>query len=428
MKFFWNAFLLVIVSCFVSVLHAGETPFIHSDFEGKNTGFSLTTGAALTETADEVIAGKKSLCLDTSSSADTWHEILNSQDGLIPPNTTIEVRFDYRWLAKPDPEQKGFLYCLLRSRSTKDKDIGWTEKRFDEFRGKDGVVRRILNTGDLKDYRLIIGLHRQAKVAIDNLTVRILTPSTATPPESVGPPKGTKWVKVPEFSDEFNGKAIDFQKWEAGNGNWLGRAPAHFDKRNLSIVDGKLNLQLKRADYPKDPVLAKLPKEYHTWTSASIRSRTKQLYGFFEIRAKPVCATASSAFWFSDDGSEIDVFEIGGSAPAHAFTVHSTLHVFPKPWNNNVPHWARSSSWDLEQRPVDAFHIYSLQWDEKRVIVRIDGQEVATFENTHWHRPMPVIFDIETMPFWFGLPQDSDKLPASFEIDWIRTWKAEGKE
>ncbi len=29
-------------------------------------------------------------------------------------------------------------------------------------------------------------------------------------------------------------------------------------------------------------------------------------------------------------------------------------------------------------------------------------------------------FDIETMPDWFGLPQDADPLPASFLIDWIQ--------
>jgi hypothetical protein len=54
--------------------------------------------------------------------------------------------------------------------------------------------------------------------------------------------------------------------------------------------------------------------------------------------------------------------------------------------------------------------------------MRIDGNTVARFANTHWHRPMPVIFDIETMPDWFGLPQDGDRLPTSFQIDWLRTW------
>lgn len=414
----------IIVAWFVSIATccASEAPLIQADFEGVNSGFSLTAAGQPTTAEDAVIAGKRSLRLDTTTTTDTWHEILNSNDGLIPANTTIEIRFDYRWLAKPTA---GFLYCLLRSRSDSTKDIGWTDKRFDEFRGSNGVVRRVLTTGPLADYRLIIGLQKQAAVTIDNLTVRILTPTTTTPPESVGPPAGTNWVPVPELTDEFNGSELDQTKWELGNGNWKGRPPAYFDPRNVVVADGKLALQLKRVDYASDPLLAKLPKEFHTWTSASLHSRFMPLYGFIEIRAKPVMATASSAFWFSHDGAEIDVFEIGGSAPAHAFTVHSTVHVFPEPWNNQTPHWARGSSWDLDQRPVDAFHIYSLQWDEKRIVMRIDGNEVAAFDNTHWRRPMPVIFDIETMPDWFGLPKDFDTLPASFQIDWIHAWKAE---
>jgi hypothetical protein len=35
-------------------------------------------------------------------------------------------------------------------------------------------------------------------------------------------------------------------------------------------------------------------------------------------------------------------------------------------------------------------------------------------------RPDGMDFDIETMPDWFGLPQDADPLPASFLIDWIQ--------
>ena len=416
---------LCIAGCGVAV----DAPFVQADFEGAGTGFALIPVAQPTTTADEVIAGKTSLRLDSSASDAEWHECLTSDAGLIPAGTTVEVRFAYRWLAKPDAKapagQNAFLYSLLRSAAAAGKDIGWTTRTWDDFSGKDGVVRRVLTTGPDAGYRLIVGVHRRAQVVIDDLTVRVLHPVVAAPPQEVGPPPGPRWVPVPELSDEFDGPTIDLAKWEAGNGGWKGREPAFFDPRNLSIQDGRLTLELKRADYAADPALAGLPKGYHTWTSASIRSRILRKYGFYEIRAKPVAATASSAFWFSHDGAEIDVFEIGGTAPAFAHTVHSTLHVFPAEWNGKVPHWARSSTWDLDARPVDDFHIYSLQWDEQAIVMRIDGGEVARFANTDWHREMPVIFDIETMPDWFGLPADGDALPGRFQIDWIRAWRAE---
>ena len=37
-------------------------------------------------------------------------------------------------------------------------------------------------------------------------------------------------------------------------------------------------------------------------------------------------------------------------------------------------------------------------------------------ENTHWHQPVYLIFDSETMPKWFGMPKDED-LPSTFSIE-----------
>ena len=34
-------------------------------------------------------------------------------------------------------------------------------------------------------------------------------------------------------------------------------------------------------------------------------------------------------------------------------------------------------------------------------------------------------FDSETMPDWFGLPEN-DKLPAAFSIEYVRSWKMVG--
>lgn len=46
---------------------------------------------------------------------------------------------------------------------------------------------------------------------------------------------------------------------------------------------------------------------------------------------------------------------------------------------------------------------------------------VHEMENTHWHQPLNMIFDSETFPDWFGLP-DKKSLPATFSIEYIRSW------
>ncbi len=52
----------------------------------------------------------------------------------------------------------------------------------------------------------------------------------------------------------------------------------------------------------------------------------------------------------------------------------------------------------------------------------MDGVAVRRVENTHWHQPLYLIFDSETMPYWFSMPDDAD-LPATFSIECVRAWK-----
>ena len=55
----------------------------------------------------------------------------------------------------------------------------------------------------------------------------------------------------------------------------------------------------------------------------------------------------------------------------------------------------------------------------------VDGALVRTVENTHWHQPLYLIFDSETMPDWFGMPDDKD-LPSTFHVEYVRAWKKQG--
>ena len=52
----------------------------------------------------------------------------------------------------------------------------------------------------------------------------------------------------------------------------------------------------------------------------------------------------------------------------------------------------------------------------------MDGVAVRRVENTHWHQPLNLIFDSETMPDWFGMPDDAD-LPSTFSVEYVRAWK-----
>jgi len=232
------------------------------------------------------------------------------------------------------------------------------------------------------------------------------------------------WTSYPNFSDEFTGTELDPEKWWATNPTWLGRQPALFHPSNVRVADGELQLTMRRW-FPDD---GPADKGYHTYTSAAVQSRERVLYGYFEIEAKPMRSHGSSAFWFYDHTpsiwTEIDVFEIGGGAPGHERSYHMNAHVFHTPEERR--HWNVGGKWTAPWDLADDFHVYGLEWDQAELKYYVDGVLVRRMKNTHWHQPLTLNFDSETMPNWFGLPRDED-LPSTFRIRYVRTWKGPGR-
>lgn len=240
----------------------------------------------------------------------------------------------------------------------------------------------------------------------------------AAPVIASGPPKGAKWEPIPELTDEFNGKVLDAAKWHDRNPQWKGREPGFFSPKNVTVKDGKLHLTARAENLPG------LPEGYHTFTTAAVKSRTTVLYGYFEVRARAMKSHASSAFWFYDSTpqiwTEIDVFEIGGAAKGEERNYHMNAHVFHTPTVKE--HLSFGEIWKAPYDLAAEYHVYALEWDEKQIKWLVDGKVVRTLENKHWHQPLYLNFDSETMPQWFGLPK-KEELPATFSVEYVRSWR-----
>ncbi|MDP6545885.1 MAG: family 16 glycosylhydrolase [Phycisphaerae bacterium] len=245
--------------------------------------------------------------------------------------------------------------------------------------------------------------------------LKALAPPKPTVKDAVGT---IKWTPLAALTDEFNGAKLDETKWHPNNPTWKGRQPGFFSKKNVTVVGGKLNITMKAETLPD------LPKGYNTFTCGAVKSKTKVLYGFFEARCRAMDSRGSSAFWFYDSTkeiwTEIDVFEIGGKAPKHERAVHMNVHVFHTPTEKK--HWSKASTWKAPYRLADDYHTYGLDWSKESIKFYIDGVLRRTVKNTHWHQPLYLNFDSETMPKWFGLPK-KENLPSTFSIDYIRAWK-----
>jgi beta-glucanase (GH16 family) len=229
------------------------------------------------------------------------------------------------------------------------------------------------------------------------------------------------WMKLDSLSDEFEGSGLDMAKWGLGIAPWKGRQPALFSDENVTVSDGKLHLTMRKEKVPER--FEKLG--YKDYTSAALHTKAKTAYGYFETKAKPMNSGGSSSFWFKREGApgwvtEIDVFEIGGKAPGFEHKYNMNLHVFRTPKEDK--HWSVGGKWIAPWRLADDYHVYGLEWSADDIRYFVDGVVVQTVENTHWHQPLSLIFDSETMPNWFGMPADED-LPSTFSIEYVRAWK-----
>lgn len=253
----------------------------------------------------------------------------------------------------------------------------------------------------------------------DTLSASDVSFLQASKPSSAqgGPPHGSKWKLIPELSDEFTGDKLDAGKWFDHDPGWKGREPGFFSKKNVAVSDGKLHLTARVE------TLENLPKGYHTFTTAAVKSKAAVKYGFFEIKCRPMKSKASSAFWFykseKEQWTEIDVFEICGVEDKWKNSYNMNAHVFHTPTEKK--HFQKPGKWKAPFNFVDDYHIYAVEWNKDVIKWLVDGKVVHQLKNTHWHQALNMVFDSETFPDWFGLPT-KDSLPATFSIEYVRSW------
>lgn len=228
------------------------------------------------------------------------------------------------------------------------------------------------------------------------------------------------WVFDDKHSDEFFGDELETDLWSRTHRTWKGRRPARFSSNNVEVSEGMLHLWMRKDGPPK----SKARRGFHTYTSAAVQAKHPALYGYFEVRAKPMDSAGSSSFWFANNDdhwwTEIDVFEIGGKAVGHEHRFNMNLHVFRTPKENK--HWNVGDYWVAPFRLADDFHVYGLEWTPKRLTYFVDGVPVRWVSNTDWSQPLYLIFDTETMIDWLGVPRDED-LPSDYQIDYVRAWR-----
>lgn len=236
------------------------------------------------------------------------------------------------------------------------------------------------------------------------------------------------------WQDEFNGKSLDYSKWECevnafGGGN--DELQLYTDApKNVRVENGLLVLEAHREQ-------ANISGTLRDYSSGRIRSKHRGdwLYGSFEIRAKlPKGQGVWPAIWMLPTeekyggwaaSGEIDIMEFKGQEPRN---LYGSIH-FGEPWPKN------RFTTKVHPSPVDLtedFHVYRIDWNEGSIEWFLDGksyQKLNKWDSVGGKFPAPfdqpfhLIFNLAVGGRFVGPPNENTLFPAKLEIDYVRVYK-----
>lgn len=248
-------------------------------------------------------------------------------------------------------------------------------------------------------------------------------------------PVGIAGQWTPVFSDEFNGKALDRNKWttcfwwdDHGCTNLAGQEMSWYLPENVEVDRGFLHLiaRQKTVRGYKDmlfPYTSGMVTTGRDFADRAKPSRFDINYGYIEIRAKlPTGRGLWPAIWLlpstQEPLPEIDIMEMLGHAPS---VLQMHLHYRDGDGKQLAPGYAANTS-DLST----FWHVYGLKWTESELVWYLDGAEMWRRDDfaSIPHKPMYLLINLAVGGKWPGKPSRETKFPAEMLVDYVRVWKS----
>jgi beta-glucanase (GH16 family) len=227
-----------------------------------------------------------------------------------------------------------------------------------------------------------------------------------------GPPTASGSVLV--WGDEFDGEALDTSRWDVMK-NYV--APDvgtnSTDPSCVEVKDGVLRITTRAA--PEDPD--------HPFVSGRIDSHARfvRTYGRAEMRARfPYAPGLWYAMWARPWDSampEIDVELLSRKGMQLYFVNHWALPPIPAD---------QRRIYTVQTFDFRAFHVYTVIWRPGSLEWQVDGKTGMTSTGKGVpHDPIGWIIN-GWVGGWGGPMTAETKLPATFEVDYIRVYRDEG--
>ncbi len=198
---------------------------------------------------------------------------------------------------------------------------------------------------------------------------------------------------------------------------------------NVRVEDGKMIIS---AQCPSG-----VPgKRNGTVTSARVHTKNKFDIRYGRIQAKIKVPTGMGmwpAFWMLGDNidelgwpkcGEIDIME-GSPYLMGPNTTSFALH-----WEENGVHTYASERLELKNPLSDDFHIYEVEWDQRRIVGRINGmtyfvKAIDPQNMSEFFGRFFLILNLAVGGNMGGSPDETTEWPQNMYVDWIRVYQIE---
>ena len=219
------------------------------------------------------------------------------------------------------------------------------------------------------------------------------------------------------FHDEFDGNALDLQKWNPNDpwGHERNQELQAYVKDAFVVKDGVLRVEAQRRE-------GVYSGKQRSFTSGMMTTYGKfsQRYGRFEIRCRvPKGKGMWPAFWLLPEPlgwpPEIDVLEILGHEPSKLYMTHHFR-------DEQKKRGSHGGSWSGPDFSAE-FHEFAIEWSPQAIAWFVDGVERFRSEKNIPRGKMYLLVNLAVGGDWPGAPDEKTQLPAAFTVDYVRVYE-----
>jgi beta-glucanase (GH16 family) len=235
------------------------------------------------------------------------------------------------------------------------------------------------------------------------------------------------------WSDEFNGSGINTSNWnhETGGNGWGNNELQYYtsDSSNSRVEGGNLVIEARQESYGGS-----------SYTSARLTSQNKVNFTYGRVEARiqvPSGQGLNPSFWMMPEDfwvsgwpacGEIDIMETANQADF----IYGSIH-YGENWPNNLYRGGAYSPGGVDFS--DAFHTYSLEWEESEMRWYVDDNLFFSATSDQWwssegpepapfNKPFFMILNLAVGGNWPGLPDASTEFPNQMLVDYVRVYEA----